>query len=278
MVGRKRKTAGRTNGETAAKVTSFHRLVPNMITIAALCAGLSAIQFAIAGRFEAAVLAIVAAAFLDAFDGAAARILNASSKLGAELDSLSDFLCFGVAPALVLHLWSLHMFGRIGWIVTLVFAVAVALRLARFNAAGKENPDVNRSYFSGVPSPTGAGMAILPMIISFQMDAPADGAMLLVQRPEFVSLWMLVFAGLMVSHVPTFSTKQVRLPPKLVIPALCAFGLMAAGLINAPWQTLTAMGVIYGLSIPVSAWLVWRKGMSKQVSAAGKDSDNIDSK
>ena len=262
MASEKRKTA-QENGVKGAKMTSFHRLVPNMITIAALCAGMSAMQFAIAGRFEAAVMAIVIAAFLDAFDGAAARLLKAQSALGAELDSLSDFLCFGIAPAMVLHLWSLHYAGRIGWMIALVFAIAVALRLARFNAAGKENPDSKHSFFSGVPSPTGAGMALLPLIIYFQMETPAAGQIGLIQHPEFVGVWMLLFAGLMVSHVPTFSTKQIRLPPKLVIPALGAFGLLAAGLINAPWPTLTAMGIIYGATIPAAVWSAHRKKTKK---------------
>jgi len=263
MAVRKRKTVR----EKGAKVTSFHRLVPNMITVAALCAGMSAMQFAIAGRFEAAVLAIVVAAFLDAFDGAAARLLKAQSALGAELDSLSDFLCFGIAPAMVLHSWSLHFAGRVGWMIALAFAIAVALRLARFNAAGKENEDANRSFFSGVPSPTGAGMSLLPLIISFEMETPATGQIGMMQHPEVVGVWMLLFAWLMVSHVPTFSTKQIRLPPKLVIPALGAFGLLVAGLINAPWPTLTAMGVVYGATIPAAAWLAYRKQQKITVTA-----------
>lgn len=269
MAVRKRKTA-QENGVKGAKMTSFHRLVPNMITIAALCAGMSAMQFAIAGRFEAAVLAIVIAAFLDAFDGAAARLLKAQSALGAELDSLSDFLCFGVAPAMVLHSWSLHYAGRIGWMIALVFAIAVALRLARFNAAGKENPDSNRSFFCGVPSPTGAGMSLLPLIIHFQMEKPAAGEIGMMQHPEVVGVWMLLFAWLMVSHVPTFSTKQIRLPPKLVIPALGAFGLLAAGLINAPWPTLTAMGIAYGATIPAAAWTAHRKKLKEAGEEEGK--------
>jgi len=258
MAVRKRKTA-QEKGVRGAKMTSFHRLVPNMITIAALCAGMSAMQFAIAGRFEAAVLAIVIAAFLDAFDGAAARLLKAQSALGAELDSLSDFLCFGVAPAMVLHSWSLHFAGRLGWMIALAFAIAVALRLARFNAAGKENPEANHSFFCGVPSPTGAGMSLLPMIVSFAMEVPATEQIGMLQHPEIVGIWMLLFAWLMVSHVPTFSTKQIRLPPKLVIPALGAFGLLVAGLINAPWPTLMGMGIAYGALIPLAVWTSHRQ-------------------
>ncbi len=248
-----------------SKITSFHKLVPNMMTIAAMCAGMSAMQFAIASRWEAAILAIVIAAFIDAFDGAAARLLNASSKLGAELDSLSDFLCFGVAPAMVLHLWSLHDGGRWGWIVALAFAIAVALRLARFNAMTKEEngEEAKQGFFKGVPAPTGAGMAILPMIISFQIESSnSNDAMLsflnILQSPIFVGAWMLLFAGLMVSRLPTFSTKQIHLPPKMVIPALAVFGLFVAGLINAPWPTLTLMGIGYGILIPISVFFAYK--------------------
>ncbi len=240
--------------------TSFHKLVPNMMTIAAMCAGMSAMQFAIAERWEAAVISIVIAAFLDAFDGAAARLLNASSALGAELDSLSDFLCFGIAPAMVLHLWSLHISGRWGWIVALVFAIAVALRLARFNAVSKSevsNEEIKNGFFTGVPAPIGAGMAILPMIICFQLEDKYISDLL--QSPFIISGWMLLFAGLMVSHIPTFSTKQLHLPSKMVIPALAGFGLFAAGLINAPWPTLTLMGIGYVSLIPISIFIAYKQ-------------------
>lgn len=250
--------------------TSFHRMVPNMMTIGALCAGMSSMQFAIAERWEASVLSIVIAAFLDACDGAVARMLKATSKLGAELDTLSDFLCFGVAPAMVLHLWALHEAGRWGWIIALAFAIAMALRLARFNAMSKEDPKSSNGYFTGVPAPTAAGMAILPMIISFQID-PATAEQIAqntvgpwtwldtLRCPEVVGPWMLLFSGLMVSNLPTLSTKQISLPPKFVIPALAAFGLFVAGLINAPWPTLTLMGIVYGAMLPVTSYLACRE-------------------
>jgi len=248
------------------KTTSFHRMVPNMMTIAALCTGMSAMQFAIAERWEASILAIVIAAFLDACDGAVARMLKATSKLGAELDTLSDFLCFGVAPAMVLHLWSLHVVGRWGWIIALVFAVAMALRLARFNAAMKTDEKSSSGYFTGVPAPTAAGMSILPMIVTFQLEAEHAEYLEMLQSPIVVGPWMLLFAGLMVSNVPTISTKQINIPPKLVIPALGGFGLFFAGLINAPWPTLTLMGVVYGLLLPVTSFMAWRSEIKKNDS------------
>ncbi len=251
------------NKDKKTRTLSIHKFIPNMITIAALCAGLTGIQFAIAGRWDDAVLAIVIAAFLDGFDGAAARLLKASSKLGAELDSLSDFLCFGVAPPLILHLWSLHDFGRIGWIVALVFTIACALRLARFNANMKSDEEEEKSeitkkgYFEGVPAPVGAGMALLPMIISFQLDKTGAFHQIL-SSPIVIGIWTLIIAGLMVSRIPTFSTKQVKLPQKFAIPLLACFGLLAAGLINAPWPTLTLMGVIYAGLIPIILYTAYK--------------------
>ncbi len=246
----------------------FHRLVPNMITICALCTGLTSIQFAINERWEAAVIAIVIAAFLDAFDGAVARLLNAQSQLGAELDSLSDFLCFGIAPALVLYLWTLQDIGRFGWMICLIFAVAGALRLARFNAMSKEETaEANplNGYFVGIPAPTGAGMTILPLILSFLVeDTDYASYAEFLRSPYFAGGWALFFGAMMVSRVPTFSTKQLKLPPKMVVPLLAVFGLMVAGLINAPWPTLSLMGVVYALSIPAAVihYLIAKKKLT----------------
>lgn len=249
---------------TSPKRMAIQKLVPNMMTLAALTAGMTSIQYAIDERWERAVIAIVIAAFLDAFDGAAARVLNATSRLGAELDTLSDFLCFGIAPATIMYLWLLQDAGRVGWIVAVVFAIAVALRLARYNAEDKdENKKLipaakNQQFFTGVPAPTGAGMAILPLILSFQF-ADAGWLNRLITTPDFVAIWMFLFAGLMISRLPTFSSKQIDLPAKMVVPLLAVFGLLIAGLIHATWITLTLMGVIYGLSIPLAVLTAYRQ-------------------
>lgn len=229
---------------------SIQKLVPNMITITALCAGMTAINFAIAGRWEAAVIAIVVAAFMDAFDGAAARILKASSRLGAELDSFSDLVCFGIAPAIVTYLWVTEDLGRWGWMAALVYALAAALRLARFNITKDEVTDPTdpmTKYFTGIPSPISAGLAILPMILSFQSPHIKDA---ITQNPWMVAIWIVLLAGLMVSRLPTLSSKQIRVPHKMMIPALALFGLFATALINNPWPTLTLMGIVYILLMP----------------------------
>jgi len=256
---------------------SLYKMIPNMITLTAIAAGMTSIKFAIVGKWEEAVIAIVIAAFMDAFDGAAARLLKAQSKLGAELDSLSDFICFGVAPAIVIFLWSTHGAGRYGWITSLLFAMAVALRLARFNVGkDEETPDDPLArYFTGIPSPAGAGLAVLPMIVSFQMDPAGDAAALhYVTAPNFLGVWLLVLGAMMVSHIPTFSSKQIRVPQKMSVPALGLFGILIAGLINETWPTLTLMGILYLLAMP---WSVLHYNKKKASLARGvKDPDDID--
>lgn len=228
---------------------SLHKMIPNMITLTAMAAGMTSIKYAIAGKWEHAVIAIVIAAFMDAFDGAAARLLNAQSKLGAELDSFSDFVSFGVAPALVVYLWALEGAGRWAWPVALIFAMCVTLRLARFNIATEEGDpnDPMRKYFTGVPSPVGAGLCILPMIVSFQTTSEFAA---IVQHPLVVGLWAVIVGAMMVSNIPTFSSKQLRIPYKLKIPVLGFFAIVLAGLINDTWPTLTLMGVVYLLAMP----------------------------
>lgn len=256
---------------------SLYKMIPNMITLTAIACGMTAMKFAIVGKWEEAVIAIVVAAFMDAFDGATARLLKAQSKLGSELDSLSDFICFGVAPAIVIFLWSTHDAGRSGWITSLIFAIAAGLRLARFNVSKNEAaPDDPLSkYFTGVPAPMGGGLALLPMILSFQMDPKLDAAVLhYITKPYFVGAWLLVVAAMMVSHIPTFSSKQIRVPQKMSVPALAVFGILIAGLINETWPTLTLIAVFYLLAMP---WSVRHYNKKKLFLEQGvKDPDDLD--
>lgn len=264
----------------APKKLPVHKLIPNMITLAALAFGMSSVKFAIAGKWEAAVLSLVAACFMDAFDGAAARLLKASSKLGAELDSLSDFVCFGVAPAIVLFLWSTQDIGRWGWFISLVYAMAIALRLARFNVQKEEAEEDDGPlgrYFTGVPAPVDAGLALLPMIVFFMLEdkgsafgGPGLGA--LARSPVTAGVWMLCVAGLAVSHIPTLSSKQIRVPYRFRVVALGVFGLMIAGLINDPWPTLTLMGILYLVSLPFGVLHYTRK--ARALAAGQRDEDD----
>jgi CDP-diacylglycerol--serine O-phosphatidyltransferase len=227
---------------------SLNRLIPNMLTIIALCAGLTAVHFGLQGNWEKAIVAIVVAGILDGLDGRIARLLNGSSKFGAELDSLSDFVSFGVAPALILYQWTLRDLRGVGWALALVFAVCCALRLARFNTRidNADLPAWTGKFFTGVPAPAGAGLAITPMIATFQFGPGY------VDQPAVVGAVMLAVSLLMVSQVPTFSFKRIRVPHHNVVPALLVVGLLAACLVSLPWITLLMVGLAYICSIPLS--------------------------
>lgn len=226
----------------------INRMIPNVLTLLALTAGLSALRFALLERWEHAVLAIAAATVLDGLDGRIARILKGATKFGAELDSLSDFVCFGVAPAMVLYLWALSDAGRVGWALVLVLCICCALRLARFNTDGDEpnRPAWTRNFFVGVPSPAGAGLVLFPMILWFQVESD------FLRQPAIVGLFMLVGAGLLVSRIRTFSFKKVHVAQAWVLPSMLGVGLYLAFLLSIPWITLAVTIVAYAASIPFS--------------------------
>lgn len=233
------------------KHVGFHRLVPNCITLTALAAGMTSMQMAAIGNWKPAVLAIVIAAILDALDGATARLMNACSAFGAELDSLSDFLSFGVAPAFLLYMWILDDVGRLGWISVVIFAMASALRLARFNVMSKRDdkkPEWSRGFFEGVPAPAGAGIVMLPVIVWFLFPEMSEYS----YAAPLIAVWTIIVAALMVSRIPTFSTKQIRIPAKWNIPVLALVGVWMASLINAPWVVLSVMAGAYLISIPLA--------------------------
>lgn len=226
----------------------FRKLIPNLITIAGLCCGLSSIRFALLGRWEVCIGFIIAAALIDGLDGRAARMLRATSTFGAQLDSLSDFVCFGVAPVLVLYMWGLDDIKRIGWAVVLFYSVCCALRLARFNTAivDKSEQSWQKQFFTGIPSPAGAILVLVPLMIAVEMN-DYDAI-----SPWFVALHVVFVAIMMVSRIPTFAAKNVRISPDYLIPVMvwCAFVVVA--LIIEPWKSLVVLGVVYVCSIPFS--------------------------
>lgn len=232
------------------------RLFPNMVTLLGLCAGLSAIRFALNDRWELAVTFIVIAAFIDGLDGRLARLLKSTSKFGAELDSLTDFVNFGVTPAIILYLWKvdeLHIRG-LGWALALLFIICMAIRLARFNTMAEdvERPKWADRFFTGVPAPAGAGLLLLPMILSFQCG---EG---LWTKPEFVSTYMAIIALLLVSTLPTFSGKKIRIRHEFVSLVLVIAGVMFIALLIEPWITLPVMGIAYVSSFPFSVWYYFK--------------------
>lgn len=239
--------------EEVKQEKQLRKLIPNMITLSSMVCGLTAIQMAIGDEWRNAVLLILAATILDTLDGALARLLNATSKFGAELDSLADFLSFGVAPATIMYLWILDDAGRVGWIAALVFAIASALRLARFNAGHEmqdEKPEWGKYFFEGVPAPAGSGLMLLPLIMYLHIDMDLSEY---AYASPLIGIWTLIIAALMVSRIPTFSSKQLKLPSTIgIIPTLAVVGLLIALLVHAPWITLSILAIIYASLIPVS--------------------------
>lgn len=224
---------------------SVNRMVPNVLTLLALCAGMTAIRFAMGGNYPAAVFSIIAAGVFDGLDGRMARLLRVTSSFGAELDSLSDFVSFGVAPAAVLYLWTLSDLHGLGWAIALLFAVCCALRLARFNTeTTSERPSYAAPFFTGAPAPAGAGLVMVPMFLSFEWGD------WLFRSPYLSAVTVTGIALLMISKVPTVSLKRIRIPHHMVIPTLLAFGVATAFLTTEPWLTLTAVGIVYVSSIP----------------------------
>ncbi|OXM72090.1 MULTISPECIES: CDP-alcohol phosphatidyltransferase family protein [Amycolatopsis] len=225
-------------------MTPSVRLLPNAITVLALCAGLSAAQFALNRQFVLAIGAIGVAAVLDSLDGRIARLLDATSKMGAELDSLSDAISFGVSPALVLYIWFGDTSG-IGWIVSLTFAVCIVLRLARFNTLlDVEKPPYAKEFFVGVPAPAGGLCALMPVILTLEFG---DGWW---SSAPVVYVWTVAIALLLISRLPTLSLKSVKVPAKAAAPLLVGVGLAAAAIIQYPLIALAVALLLYLAHIP----------------------------
>jgi CDP-diacylglycerol--serine O-phosphatidyltransferase len=247
------------------KAIPVRTLLPNLITLLALCAGLTSIRMAIESRLDLALAAIAFAALLDGIDGRIARMLKGTSRFGAELDSLADFVNFGVAPALILYFWGLHELKSAGWIVALVFAICAALRLARFNVMidDPNKPTWAGNFFTGIPAPAGAITVLLPIYLNFL--GVSNG---------LVTVWLtffytLVIALLMVSRLPVFSGKRVgkRVSPDLVLPVFVVVVLFFALLISYPWEVLTVGTVAYLGCLPLG-WLSYREYQRKDEAAA----------
>jgi CDP-diacylglycerol--serine O-phosphatidyltransferase len=238
-------------------------LLPNLITLLALCAGLTAIRLAIEARLEWAVAAIVFAATLDGIDGRVARMLKGTSRFGAELDSLADFVNFGVAPALILYFWGLHELGNAGWIAAMVFAICAGLRLARFNVMidDPNRPAWAANFFVGMPAPGGAITVLLPIYVTFL------GLPHLAFTAPLVLFYTLAIAFLMVSRLPVFSGKRVgkRVAPEMVLPLFVVVVLVFALLIAYPWPVLTTGTIVYLASLPFG-FMSYRNHQRRDVS------------
>ena len=234
---------------------SFNRMVPNLMTMLGLCAGLTAMRFGLEGRFGAAAIAIIVAAVIDGVDGRLARLLKATSRFGAEFDSLSDFLCFGVAPPFVVYLWSLQRGHAYGYAPCVMFAVCMALRLARFNASleGAPKPAYAYNFFTGVPAPAGAGLALFPLFLGLEAESLGWTWLANVARyPLFCAVVLIGTALLLVSTLPIWSFKNFKVPSEYVLPLLLGTGAYAVVAIADPWGAMAAAGLIYLGMLPFS--------------------------
>jgi CDP-diacylglycerol--serine O-phosphatidyltransferase len=221
-------------------------MLPNAVTAAALCSGLTGIRFAIEGNWALAIFAIVLAGVLDGMDGRIARLLNAQSRFGAELDSLADALSFGMAPALILYLWALGELSSFGWFAALAFAICCALRLARFNARIDldDQPHKSAGFLTGVPAPVAAGLAFTPVYLWLQTDLE------IFRDPALTALWVSAIAILMISNMPTLSWSAIRPRATIRLFLLVIAALVFTGLLVEPWWTLTAISLAYIALIP----------------------------
>lgn len=225
------------------------KFLPNAITVLALCAGLTSVNFALRGQWFLAVVMIATAAVLDSLDGPAARLLDAQSRIGAELDSLSDCVSFGIAPALVMFLWALDT-NPLGWAFCLVYAVCTTLRLARFNSAldDEDPPEWSKLFFTGIPSPAGALLAVQPMSLAVRLG---DGWW---TNSWVVGIWVVLIGILMVSRVPSIALKHVFIPPRLILPALILLVIAVTAAFYEP-QIMFALGLfVYVAHLPYAAW------------------------
>jgi CDP-diacylglycerol--serine O-phosphatidyltransferase len=257
----------RTPQRPRLRAGAFQRMIPNLLTMLGLCSGLTAMRFALEGRFGAAAVAIAVSGCIDGLDGRIARLLKATSRFGAEFDSLADFLCFGVAPAFVLYLWSLQVAHGFGFMPCLMFAVCMALRLARFNASidAGPRPAYQSGFFTGVPAPAGAGLALFPLFVALEARALGWTAVEQAFRHPLVSAVVLSGTGLLlVSTLPVWSGKNARLPSHWVLPVLLGTGLYAALLVADPWAAGAAAGLLYLATLPFS----WRDYRRKQLASS----------
>ena len=222
-------------------------ILPNMFTLIGVCIGLSSIKFAFDEKFTLSIIAIIVAAIIDGLDGRIARLIQGTSKVGKELDSLTDVISFGVAPAFIMYFWKLNELGRVGWLICLIYVVCVALRLARFNVNSGKEPSWKDNFFEGVPSPAGGVLVLMPLIYSL-----SDIQILNINHNFFVPILFIIISILLISKAPTYAFKKISVPRNMTIFLLLAvvsyFGLLLIYTFNA----IVISGLIYFIMIPIS--------------------------
>ena len=244
-------------------------ILPNLLTIIGVCLGISSIKFALDGNYNLAVIFIVFASILDALDGRIARLIKGTTEFGKELDSLTDFVSFGIAPAFILYFWELKNYGKIGWAITLIFSVCCVLRLARFNLTKiSEDAEWKLNYFEGVPSPAGAGLALLPLVYELSEFK------FFVDIKSMTPFFVVIIALLLISKIPTFSLKKIKVSSQLSIFLLFGIVVIFISLIFFTFESLLIIGGIYFLSIPLSFYF-YKQTAKKIHSQSEEDHEDI---
>ena len=222
-------------------------ILPNILTLIGVCIGLSSIKFAFDGKFELSVIAVIVAAVIDGLDGRIARLIRATSKVGKELDSLTDVISFGVAPAFIMYFWSLSEIGRLGWLISLIYVICVALRLARFNITSGGEPSWRDNFFEGIPSPAGGVLVLMPLIYSF-----SEIQIINLNYKIIVPILFIIISILLISKIPTYSLKRIAVPRRTSVFLLFGIILYFGLLLIFTFNTIIISGAIYLLVIPIS--------------------------
>ena len=241
-------------------------ILPNILTLVGVCIGLSSIKFAFDGKFELSIIAVIVAGIIDGLDGRIARLIKGTSKVGKELDSLTDVISFGVAPAFIMYFWSLSEIGRLGWLISLIYVICVALRLARFNVNSGGETSWRDNFFEGIPSPAGGILALMPLIYSF-----SDIQFFNINNNIIVPILFISISILLISKIPTYSLKKIVVPRSATIFLLLVVVLYFGLILIYTFNTLIISGALYLLAIPISAvhYFIINKNSKNE-------SDNID--
>tara|TARA_B100000575_G_C23107548_1_gene639393 strand:+ start:143 stop:934 length:792 start_codon:yes stop_codon:yes gene_type:complete len=245
-------------------------LLPNILTIGGVCLGISSIKFSIDGNYSLAVIFILVAAILDALDGRVARLIKGTSEFGKELDSLTDFVSFGIAPAFILYFWELNSYGKLGWAITLIYSVCCVLRLARFNLTKIESSQKWKNhFFEGIPAPAGGLLILMPLI--FELSNINISLNVKAITPYFTVL----IAGLLVSKLPTMSLKKISVSPKATIFILLAIGIIFISLLDYTFETLLVFGLVYIISLPISFLIYNQKNNKKDLETSEEEHEDV---
>ena len=246
-------------------------LLPNALTLINICIGLSSIKFALDAKFELSIIAIIFAAIFDTLDGRVARLLKGTSLVGKELDSLADLISFGVAPAFIMYFWLLNNLGKFGWLLTMIYVVCVALRLARFNVSSNSEPSWKDNYFEGVPSPAGGILILMPLIFNL-----SEINLINISYDIIVPIFFILISFLLISKIPTFAFKKIAIPRRMTIFALFGMVLFFGLLLIYTFKVLVICGMIYIFLIPIGYFNYTKIYKQKILSGENDDNDELE--